>query len=219
MVGQKNKWGWTDVILAIIALVPVIAALLLYDRLPARMAVHFGLDGQPNGYQDKFSFIVIIGLLTLVLPLLIKVLQQIDPRRENYTKFRGAFEWIRFAVTIFLSGIFAVDIAYNLGVSLNFQMITLIGIGLLFIVIGNYLGQVRSNYFIGIRTPWTLAHEEVWRRTHRLAGPLWMIAGLVNIASAFMPEMWTLWVSGIMIGCVVSVPILYSYLAFRKLQG
>jgi uncharacterized membrane protein len=219
MIEQKNKWGWTDVILAIIAFVPVMAALLLYDRLPARMAIHFGLGGQPNGYQDKFTFVVIFGLLTLILPFLIKVLQQIDPRRDHYTKFRRAFEWFRFAITIFQSGIFGIVIAFNIGVPINIQTITSIGIGLLFIVIGNYLGQVRSNYFIGIRTPWTLAHDEVWRRTHRLAGPLWMIAGLVNIASAFMPGTWALWVSGVMIGCVVIVPILYSYLAFRKMQG
>ena len=113
---------------------------------------------------------------------------------------------------------FGVTLFYNLGFAVNIQMIVLIGMGILFIFLGNYMSRIRLNYTMGIRTPWTLASEEVWRQTHRLAGPLWFIAGIIVIILAFLPGNLAFILMMIIIAIVALVPILYSYLLYKKLQ-
>jgi uncharacterized membrane protein len=216
MTKTKTNWKFIDLLLLLIGLIPLVAAFFLYDMLPDRMAVHFGLNGQPDGYQSKLSFLIAFGLLVIGLPLLMKMFRFIDPKRPNYEKFNRAFEIVRVALTVFLSGLFSIVLLYNLGYSLNMLIFVLVGIGLLFLIIGNYMGQVRFNYFMGIRTPWTLADEDVWRRTHRLAGPVWMLAGLVAVFAAFLPGSAAVWAFGTAFVISVLLPTLYSYVLFKQ---
>lgn len=215
---QKVNWGWNDLILLIIALAPLVASFILYDRLPAQMAVHFGVDNVPNGFQSKGSSILLFGLLGMGIPFLMKVLPAIDPRRDNYAKFGRVFELVRYAITLLMSAIFGIVLLYNMGYHVNIQRMTLILIGLLFLVLGNYLGKFRANFFMGIKTPWTLANEEVWRKTHRLAGPLFMLAGVVSLVSAFLPGNWAVFMLIFAAIFAGFVPIFYSYVIFRKIE-
>jgi len=111
---------------------------------------------------------------------------------------------------------FGLILAFNLGYRIHMQMAVLLMVGLIWMVIGNFLGQVRFNYFFGIRTPWTLADEEVWRRTHRLAAPLWVIAGGLMLISAFLPG----WMSvGVLVAAIIltaMIPAVYSLIVYRK---
>jgi uncharacterized membrane protein len=207
------KWGITDLVLAVIGLVPFVFALIVYDRLPETMATHFGIEGQADGWQGKGSFLV------LGIPLFMKESRRIDPRSENYEKFDSVYEIFRLGITLFLSAAVGATIFYNLGYAFSMQMFVLVGLGLFLMTIGNYMGQVRFNYFIGIKTPWTLANEEVWRRTHRASGPLIVITGVVTVIAAFLPSQAAVWVFGIMFALSMLVfPMLYSYLQFQRLS-
>jgi uncharacterized membrane protein len=217
MMKQKEKiWGWVDVLLILIALVPIVASLLLYNKLPENMAVHFGFDNKANGFQSRMSALLLFSLLGLGVPIFLKFTRKIDPQRENYWKFKRAFEAIRIAVTVLLSCVYGIVLMFNLGYPLDIKFFTLITVGLLFIIMGNYLVQIRFNYFFGVRTPWTLANEEVWRRTHRMAGPLYMAGGAIFIISSFLPGTWTpyIFIAGILVAAVV--PVGYSYLVYKK---
>lgn len=216
MSKATGRWKWVDLLILAVAAVPILLAIGFYDRLPESLAVHFNLRGEADGYQGKLSFLLTYGLLMTVMPWLMKLLPAIDPKRENYAKFNDIYELFRLLITLVLSGLLGIVIAYNLGYQVRIQMIVLLIIGGLWIIIGNYLGRIRFNYFVGIRTPWTLANEEVWRRTHRLAGPLWMEAGLIAILAAFLPGIVAVWGLGIALGLSVVIPTVFSYLFYRQ---
>lgn len=218
MTKTKIKWGAIDGLLLLVGLMPVIAAILWYDRLPESIAVHFGISGEPNGYQNKATFLWFAGLLTLGLPLFMKLTRYIDPKRENYEKFEGAFEAVRIALSLLMAGVVGFILAYNLGYQVNIQMFVLLTVGLLYVITGNYMGQFRFNYLIGIKTPWTLADPEVWRRTHRFAAPVWVVAGIVAVICAFLPGIIAVWIFGTAIAVSVILPMVYSYVQFRRIR-
>ena len=213
---QKIKWGKIDLISLIIILIPITLTLFLYNRLPDQLAVHFGTNGEADGYQGKFYFLLTSVLFLLAIPLLVKFIRYIDPKKENYDKFETTFDMFRLIFTAFLSVMYVSIIYLNLGYSVNIQMIVLIGIGLLFIYLGKNMSRIRFNYTMGIRTPWTLASEDVWQRTHRFAGPLWFIGGIVILILAFLPGSLAFILMFIIVAIIAIVPILYSYFIYKK---
>lgn len=215
---MNRNWNWKDAALLLIGLLPGIAALLVYNRLPEQLATHFNFNGQADGYMPKLSGVLLLSLIGGAVPILFKVISKIDPKRDNYAKFQRAFEAIRLIATLFFSGIGLLTILYNLGYdTMRFSFVSA-GLGVLFIVMGNYMGQIRANYTLGIRTPWTLANEHVWRQTHRFAGPLWVVCGLLLVAGAFFSGKWVPVFQLISIAVMVIVPLVYSFLLYRKIQ-
>ena len=151
--------------------------------------------------------------------LLLKVLPSIDPRRANYPRFAGAYRLVRLITVLFLLGVHAVVLMTGLGIPVAVDRVIGLGLGLMLIIMGNVMGQVRPNFFFGIRTPWTLSSEAVWRKTHRAGGWLFILAGLAIATTAFLPPSWTVpviltSVIGITMGTTV-----YSYLLWRRLNG
>lgn len=214
---KQKRWGVWDLVLVVMGLIPGAAAILLYDQLPDPMASHFGVNGNVDGYQGKLSFLLLLGLLSAGLPILMKVTRFIDPKRDNYEKFNRAFEIIRFVTTAFFSIIFGFILIYNLGYQMNVQNFIMFMLGIMLIVMGNYVGQFRFNFLVGIRTPWTLTNEQVWRRTHRMAGPLWMITGVVSLICAYLPGDIAVWLFGLALAVAVLLPMIYSYLLYRRI--
>ncbi len=212
----KIKWGKIDLMSLIIILIPITLTLYLYNRLPNQLAVHFGTNGEANGYQGKFSFLLTSVLFLIGIPLLLKITRYIDPKRKNYDKFETTFDMFRLIFTAFLSVMYISMIYINLGYSVNIQMIVLIGIGLLFMYLGKTMSRIHFNYTMGIRTPWTLASEDVWQRTHRFAGPLWFIGGIVILILAFLPGSLAFIILLIIVAIIAIVPILYSYFIYKK---
>jgi uncharacterized membrane protein len=212
---NKFKFGLWDLLLLGIGLIPLIVAVIYYTKLPEQLAIHFQIsDNKPNGYMAKSNALLVIGLITIGIPLLMKITRLIDPKRINYDKFGGTFELIRLCASLLVSGLMLVTIIYNLGYSIDLLFWVILGMGLFFIVLGNVMGRIRYNFFVGIRTPWTLASEEVWRRTHRLAGPLSMIAGIVMLVSLFFTASRWIFLFAIFIFAVV--PTVYSYFISLK---
>lgn len=217
---QERKWGALDWLMLVIALVPIVAYAWFYDRLPKQMASHFNSNWEPDDYQGKFSFFVTAAVI-LFLPIALKPLSKLDPKRENYAKFGRAFAIFRLAVSLLISVSFGAVLLYNLGYEdwIDFRLIVLPLLGLFFMVVGNYMGQIRHNYSMGIRTPWTLSDEDVWRKTHRLAAPLWMIGGLLLILLAFFPGIQAGWGVGVILAMTAGVPTVASYFYYRSSGG
>ncbi|WP_025715559.1 SdpI family protein [Paenibacillus sp. 1-18] len=213
----RLHWSFTEVLTTLIALSPAIGALLLYDRLPAVMASHFSFNNTADGYMSKNGSILMMVLLGLV-PLLLRLSRYMDPNRVNFEKFAKAYEVTRVGTSLIIAIAGWGMLLYNLNYRLQMTAIIYGVLGLLLLVLGNYMTQVQPNFTFGIRTPWTLSNPEVWRKTHRFAGPMMMLGGASGLVAA--------WVDGVAgtviflagLGISVVAPILYSFLLHRKLN-
>jgi uncharacterized membrane protein len=194
----------------------ILAAFLLYPMLPDKVPAHWNIHGEIDRYSSRAFGAFFAPLLALGLYLLMIVLPVVDPRRDNYTRFAGAYRLIRWGLVIFMAALYAVTVGVALGYNLNAGLFVKAGIALLLTLLGNVMGQLKHNYFVGIRTPWTLASEEVWRRTHRFASWFWVIGGLVCLAAAPIQSLWGAWVFFGSIAVIALVPIIFSYIVFRR---
>ncbi|MBD0381660.1 SdpI family protein [Paenibacillus sedimenti] len=213
----KILWGWKDAMLLLIVLVPVIMGAVMYEDLPDQLASHFDLKGNTNGFMSKSVFIISMSLINFILFICLKVVPRLDPKQGNYAKFMDVYELFRFVIVTFLTGIFVMVLFYNRGYDISMNTVLFLFMGVLWIILGNYMGRIRRNYTLGVRTPWTLANEEVWKKTHRLTGPLWVICGFVMLVCSFFGDYPLHYVLLSIIGISVVVPTIYSYLVFNKL--
>jgi uncharacterized membrane protein len=202
----------------VIAAVAVVLSIWAYPQLPPTVATHWGLSGTPDGYSSRTTAVAIMPVVILAMMGLFRVLPRFDPRRDNYTKFIGTYWLIANAVILFMLVPHVTIIASGLGYDLKIDRLMPIGIGLLFVVLGNYLTRVEPNWFVGIRTPWTLSSDTVWRKTHRTGGWLMVIGGLVVAASAFLPHGAFLPLLIVAILVMAVIPIVQSYVLWKREQ-
>jgi uncharacterized membrane protein len=204
-----------DIVLLLISLSPAVGALLLYNQLPETMATHFNMNNEVDGTMSRGALLIMLIVLGLV-PVILRIARFIDPKRKNYEQFSKAFEVSRIGVAILLTVVGWMIIAFNLGADVNMSKAALFIAGLFFTVMGNYLTQVRPNYTFGIRTPWTLANEEIWRKTHRLAGPLMMFGGIISLISMFLNGAAAVILFLAVILTTSLIPVLYSYILYNR---
>src|SRR2546425_11610673 len=154
--------------------------------------------------------------MLVIMTVIFNVLPKVDPRRENYAKFLSSYWLIANAVVVFLLVAHAMIIAAGLGVAIRIDRLMPLGIGLLFVFLGNFLTRVEPNWFVGIRTPWTLSSDTVWRKTHRTGGWLMVLGGFVIAASVFLPQgaFLPLLIAAILIMAVI--PIVQSYILWKR---
>lgn len=214
--------GWIlreDWPLWIVLAASLLVAVVLYPSLPDRIPTHWNLRGEVDGWGSRaFGVFGMLGL-NAGLYLLFLVLPLADPRRENYPKFQSTYRILRSILVIFMTGIWGIALAAAKGAPVDTGIVVPVLVSALFILFGNLMGRVRYNWFVGIRTPWSLANEEAWRLTHRAAGPAWVIGGLVGLAGAFFGHEVAAWAMGLGIGGAGTFSVVYSYLAWRRTQG
>jgi immunity protein, SdpI family len=203
----------------VVAALAVAVSIWAYPQLPPTVATHWSLRGQADGFSSRTVAVAIIPAVILLMTGLFNVLPRLDPRRENYAKFIGTYWLIANTVIAFMLVAHGMIIASGLGYSVKIDRLMPIGIGLLLIVLGNYLTRVEPNWFVGIRTPWTLSSDNVWRKTHRTGGWLMVVGGFVVAACAFLPHgaFLPLFVGAIVI--IAVIPIVQSYVLWRREQG
>lgn len=191
--------------------------LLFYNQLPETIPTHWNYMWQADNFWPKAFHIFGIPGLMLVLTILFNILPKLDPKKDKYEQFSKVWEIMKYSFIIFFAYIYFVTIYIILNPSVSINLFMNIWLWILFVVLGNYMGKIRQNYFVGIKTPWTLANEEVWNKTHRLWGWSFMLAWLIFILSAFMAP-WFIWISIVflIIFCLI-IPIIYSYLIFKKI--
>jgi uncharacterized membrane protein len=191
---------------------------ILYSSLPDPMPSHWNAAGEVDGTMALPWGALIFPLVMLGLWLLFLALPAISPRGFRMSRFMGVYATIINTLLAFLLLIAGVVLAASLGHAVDISRIVPIGVGVLFVVIGNYLGKTTRNFFLGIRTPWTLASDEVWRRTHRLAGWLFVLAGLTIAATGVFNVIWVWLFVGVVLTAAL-VPVVYSFLVYRRLEG
>lgn len=213
---MKTKFFREGVIWAL-SLIPFIYLLIIWDYLPEKIPTHWNYKGEVDSYSGKNTAFLLAGL-PLVIQVLMNFLPAFDPKRENYASFQGSYYKLRLLITLFfsfLSGMILYVSATNQIAS--FTDIISVSICLLFAGIGNYMGTIKPNYFTGVRTPWTLSDEEIWRKTHKFAGKLWFFGGLIlALVVVLFPSVTAFIILSAGIIVLALIPVLYSYLLFRE---
>lgn len=188
-----------------------------YPTLPDRVPIHWNASGEINGYGSKLFGAFGLPSINLGTYLMYLALPYIDPKKKNYANFQSTYQFLKYLLIVFFLGLEVMTLLIATGVVVNRPVFIQIMISLLFILLGNVMGRVKHNYFIGIKTPWTLANEGVWRKTHRLAAPLWVIGGIVNILLNFIGINLNGLGFVIIIAVISIVPIVYSYFAYQEI--
>ncbi len=207
----------TTIIVVILILVSALAGLLLWNRLPDQMASHWDVNDQVNGYMSKTWGVFMVPLITLGMGLLFLVIPSIDPLKANIAKFREAFNLFIVLIVAFMLYIHGLSLAWNLGYT-GFKMSTsmLPAMGLLFIFIGFMLRKAKRNFFIGIRTPWTLSSDTVWDKTHQLGAVLFMVSGVLAFIGGLFGGMTAFWFLFVpLIGSTLFL-LVYSYVLYQQ---
>lgn len=206
-----KKYKKQVILTSIIMMIPMVVGIMLWDRLPDVMATHFGTNNIPNGWSSKAFTVFGLPLMLLAVHLITILVTLNDPKKQNIgKKMLGFLFWIVPVVSLIVTG---ATYGYALGMAVDIGMICNVLVGVLFVVIGNYMSKNRQNYTVGIKLPWTLSSQENWNRTHRLASKLWIAAGLIFIVNGFLEY------SGmilILIGIMVVIPMAYSFALYKK---
>jgi len=202
----------------VIAALAIVLSIWAYPSLPPTVATHWNFRGEPDGFSGRLMAVLIGPLVILFLTLLFNVLPRLDPRRANYAKFVSTYWLFANAVIAFMLIAHALVLATGLGYSVRIDRWMPIGIGVLLIFLGNYLTRIEPNWFIGIRTPWTLSSDTVWRKTHRTGGFVMVLAGLAVAATAFLPH--AMFLPLVIAALVVAVvtPLVQSYILWKREQ-
>ena len=195
-----------------------IASAVVYPRLPETIPTHWDFSGHPNGWSSRFWGAWLIPIFLLGMWALVRILPRIDPRGSNYAKFGGAFEAIIDTIMLFMLALHIVALRAALGHPMQMQRILPIGVGVVLIVIGNLLPRARPNWFVGIRTPWTLSSDRVWEKTHRFGGRLFVAGGLIITIATFLWVQEAHVILFVVMALVASSVMIYSYLEWKREQ-
>ena len=202
----------------LLCLINFVIGFLAYPHLPDKVPMHWNLAGEVDGWGTAWQGAFMLPLIVTGVFLLLVLLPKIDPKRKNYANMGKAYTTIVLVLIIFFTVIYLGTLGTSLGYLENIPNLVQLGIGALFIILGNYMGKLKHNYFMGIRTPWTLASEEVWYRTHRMAGPFWVIGGLLCMLSSLFAGEVFFKAMLVIVFVLVAIPTVYSFIIFKKLE-
>jgi len=207
----------TVVIVLVLIIGSIFAGALLWNQFPERMASHWNENDQVDGYMSKFWGVFMLPLVNLGLFLLFLVIPLIDPLKANIAQFRGVFNLFIAFIVGYMTYVHALTMIWNLGnTSLGIGKSMLPAMGLLFFLIGYLLKQAKRNWFIGIRTPWTLSSDKVWDETHRIGSILFMVSGVLVVIGGFFGGVTAVWFILIPVFGTTIFLVVYSFLLYQK---
>lgn len=213
----RSKQEWIFLILLVI---PFVYSAIIWNRLPESVPTHFNIHGEADRYSSKAFGAFGFPALAVVLYFVLRYIPNIDPRKKNYEYFGKSYENIRLVIAVFILIIYFILMQAALGNSVLVQpRFIFSAVFLLFAMLGNYMRNIRPNFFVGIRTPWTLDSPEVWRKTHELGGKIWFYGGLTGVLLSFiLPQNDLPYLSITMIIILTLIPVVYSYAEFQKIK-
>lgn len=209
---MKHRINPTLVVSTLLCLFPMVLSALLYTRLPDQIAIHFDLQGKADGFASKPFAAFGLPLILAGLNIIVQLVLDSDPKKNNGQPLRFLSKWIVACLSIC---IIPMTLFISLGYAIRIQTFAPVFVSIVFIITGNYLPKCKHNFTVGIRLPWTLASEENWNKTHRVAGWVWTIGGMVLLLSSltsFLPEV----ILFTVLPLLVAIPAIYSYNLFRK---
>jgi uncharacterized membrane protein len=207
----------TIIVVLILIIGATLVGLALWNSLPDPMASHWDANDQVNGYISKFWGVFLIPLMTTGLVLFFLAIPNIDPLRANIAQFREAFNLFIVLFVGFMDYIYLLTLLWNLGYTgFNMSEAMLPAVGVLFFFIGYLMRKTKRNFFIGIRTPWTLSSDKVWDETHQVGSVLFMIAGVLAFLGAFVGGMTASWFIFVPIMVSVLITLVYSYVLYQR---
>lgn len=191
-----------------------VAAFIAYPYMPARMASHWGMDGEVDGYMARDAGTFFVPVLTAAIAALMHVLPSFDPKKGNYIHFQKEYDELVVVLVAFMDYVYLLSLAFNLGYSFNLLQFMAPAFGVLFLYAGAILAKAKQNWFVGIKTPWTLSSEKVWDRTHALGSKLFMAAGAVAFLGVLVPRMFV--ASVVIVVAAAAATFVYSYAEYQK---
>jgi uncharacterized membrane protein len=198
-----------------LVLLTALASALAYPEMPAEMVTHWGTDG-PDGSMGRTAALALLPALALAMLAMFELLPRIDPLGEAITDLEGYYDLLVLTVVGLLAYVHGVMIAWNLGYEFDVVQATAPAVGAVLFVAGVVLERVEKNWFVGIRTPWTLSSERVWEQTHERGAPLFKLAGVLALGAVAVPEYGPVFLVGPVAVSALYLTV-YSYLAYRRL--
>ena len=206
----------TEIIPFLLLIFTFALSFYFYNNFPETVPVHWNLKGEADNFGPRWVAAILMPMVILFLYIMFLVLPLLDPRKKRYKQFTKTYHVIKISLVFFMFIVYLISGFKILGYNIPIEVWMPSMVGILFMVLGNYISKIKNNWFVGIRTPWTLSSEEVWNKTHRLAGKIFVIGGLVMISIQFISASLQMTVFFIMIATMVLVPIVYSYLIYLK---
>ncbi len=187
-----------------------------YPQLPDKLASHWNAEGLVDGYMTKFWALFLMPMIALAGFLLFIALPKLDPLKENIEKFRKQYDTFIVMFTLFLLYLYILTLLFNLGFYFNMVQMMAPGFGALFYYIGILMESAKRNWFIGIRTPWTLSSDKVWKKTHKLGSKLFKGVGIISLGGVILPD-YAIYFLIIPVIAVAGCTAVYSYLEYKKI--
>ncbi|MDF2587951.1 MAG: putative rane protein [Anaerocolumna sp.] len=211
-----NKY--TRKILWMISILSLFGTTISYFYLPEQIPIHWNVNWEVDNLADK-NMIFLLGALPILLIIMFRYLPKFDPRRYNYSKHGKAYEYIEIATVLLMIIMNWITIGVSLNININEKLILPLALGVLFLVIGNYMPRLKSNYFFGIKNPWTLSSDVVWRKTHKMGGYIFIIIGVLMIIMGIIQNklMNNLTFLALIVGIIWLY--IYSYLIYKDIIG
>lgn len=211
MLNMIKKYKWSLLFGSLLSLSPIMIGLILWNNLPVQIPTHFSTGNVPDGWSNKPTAVFGLPIFLFAMMWFCFLIISADPRRKNISsKLIRSLIWF---MAVLSPVVICSSYAIALGINVNISMIIYLIIGVMFMVIGNYLTKVKQNYSAGIRIPWTLFSEENWNRTHRVTSRIFVLAGLVMIINAFVDSDVILF---IIIMALLTIPYGYSFFLYKK---
>lgn len=210
-MSSKKLW----VLIGILLLAGIVMSVLAYPRLSEQMITHWDAQGRPNGYSSRLVGVAILPLMLAILAPLLYFIPYIDPLRTNIEAFRTEYNLFLAGFAVFMVYIHALSLAENLGLHLNMSLAIVPPMAFFCWLTGMLLGRAKRNFFIGIRTPWTLSSDAVWKQTHRRGGQLFKAAGVIILFSLVFPSMAFFLMIVPLLGVALYL-VVYSYFLYRR---
>ena len=205
----------TLILTSIVTVIPILIGIVFWNRLPDVMGTHFGMNNEADGFSSKAFAVFGLPLILLAVEWVGAFVTSRDPKKQNISpKMFLLVLWIVPVISLITA---ATIYPYNLGYPMDVPFVAELLLGMMFIILGNYLPKARQNYTIGIRLPWTLANEENWNRTHRLAGYLWVAGGILMVIAALTGIVKPQWMIAVFL-VLALIPCVYSFSLHAK-QG
>lgn len=208
---KYRKYKGQIILTTIITILPMVVGILLWNRMPDQVVVHWGNDNQPNGWASKGFAVFGIPFLLGVVQFLCVIVTLNDPKKQNISaKMLKVVFWLIPVVSWVCCGMTYIWAA---GIPVNVGMLAGLAVGIVFIVMGNYMPKSRQSYTVGIKLPWTLNNAENWNRTVRFTGKLWIVAGFLFIIEGFVQLNGVI---PVVIALVIVIPAAYSFILYQK---